>query len=214
MKERLVGAAVLVAISVIVVPEFLSGPAQQEDPAPSTEARAAEGSSLKTYEIKLGSLNEPGDSGGGASGAASAGATSPAADEGRGEAPGKEPTGDSAAPQPEAPPGAGSSGSASAAARVAAQTESPAGAGPASGVSAGAGGWAVQAGSFANRSAAQTLAATLEQRGYRVFMMPFTSGSQTLYRVRVGPMKDRSEAEATLRRLARDGVKGAVVANP
>lgn len=190
MKERLVGAAVLVAISVIVVPEFLSGPAQRDDAAPSAEKRGADGASLKTYEITLGALDEAGDAAGRPT-EAGAGAASPAVDEGRAATPGREPPRDPAAPKPEGPRSAAASGTASA-----------------------AGSWAVQAGSFANRSAAQKLAATLEQRGYPVFVTPFTSGGQTLHRVRIGPMKERTEAEATLRRLARDGIKGAVVANP
>ncbi|HSN70927.1 MAG TPA: SPOR domain-containing protein, partial [Steroidobacteraceae bacterium] len=75
------------------------------------------------------------------------------------------------------------------------------------------GAWAVQVGSFANRSSAEALANRLEQRGYRVFITQFTSDGRTLHRVRVGPMAGRDEADGTAKKLKTEGTTAAVVAN-
>ena len=39
----------------------------------------------------------------------------------------------------------------------------------------------------------------LRDQGQSAFVMPVKSGGATLYRVRIGPMKDRASAEAALR---------------
>lgn len=71
-------------------------------------------------------------------------------------------------------------------------------------------GWAVQLGSFSNGATAERLAAEFRATRRDVFVMPVKSGGTTLYRVRIGPMKDRAAAEAVLRQV-RAKVSGAVV---
>jgi len=61
-------------------------------------------------------------------------------------------------------------------------------------------GFAVQVGAFSEKSAAQALADSLRAHGYSVYLSP-TEGNPTNWRVRVGPMSTRPEAEKAARRL-------------
>ena len=63
-----------------------------------------------------------------------------------------------------------------------------------------AAGFAVQVGAFSEKSAAKTLADSLRARGYTVYLAP-SEGNPTSWRVRVGPVGTRPEAEKTARRL-------------
>lgn len=76
------------------------------------------------------------------------------------------------------------------------------------------GGWAVQLGSFAKQATAERLMKELRAQGHQAFVMPVKSGSATLYRVRIGPMKDRASAEAALRSVKPKVPGAAVVAHP
>jgi len=76
------------------------------------------------------------------------------------------------------------------------------------------GAWAVQLGSFSKQSTAERLVRELQARGHEAFVMPVKTGSATLYRVRIGPMKDRSSAETTLRAVQSIAPGAAVVAQP
>ncbi|MET0657044.1 MAG: hypothetical protein ABW110_02660, partial [Steroidobacteraceae bacterium] len=58
VKERLIGAAVLVAIAVILIPELLSGPSTEHKPTAATTTRNEQG--IKTYQFDL---NQPRSSG-------------------------------------------------------------------------------------------------------------------------------------------------------
>jgi cell division septation protein DedD len=61
-------------------------------------------------------------------------------------------------------------------------------------------GFAVQVGAFSEKSAAQALADSLRANGYPVYLSP-TEGASANWRVRVGPMSTRPEAEKAARRL-------------
>jgi cell division septation protein DedD len=61
-------------------------------------------------------------------------------------------------------------------------------------------GFAVQVGAFSEKSAAKTLADSLRARGYRVYLAP-TEDQPTSWRVRVGPVATRPEAEKAARKL-------------
>ena len=61
-------------------------------------------------------------------------------------------------------------------------------------------GFAVQVGAFSEKSAARALADSLRAHGYPVYLSP-TEGDPTNWRVRVGPLGTRPEAEKTARRL-------------
>ncbi len=61
-------------------------------------------------------------------------------------------------------------------------------------------GFSVQVGAFSEKSAAKKLADSLSARGYPVYLAP-TEGNPVSWRVRVGPVGTRPEAEKTARRL-------------
>ena len=74
--------------------------------------------------------------------------------------------------------------------------------------------WAVQLGSFSNKDNAEKLAADLRKQGYAAFLSQLTTGSSQLHRVRIGPQKDRESAEAMASRLLKVGHTGQVVPHP
>ena len=76
------------------------------------------------------------------------------------------------------------------------------------------GGWAVQLGSFASRVTAERMVKELQGGGHDAFVMPVKSGQATLYRVRIGPMKDRESAAQTLRKVKAATPGAAIVAQP
>ena len=74
--------------------------------------------------------------------------------------------------------------------------------------------WAVQLGSFGNQENAERLAADLRKQGFAAFLSQLSTGSGQLHRVRIGPQKDRESAEAVAQRLAETGHEGQVVPHP
>jgi DedD protein len=74
--------------------------------------------------------------------------------------------------------------------------------------------WAVQLGSFGNKENAERLAADLRKQGFAAFLSQLTTSSGQLHRVRIGPQKDRESAEAMAERLAKAGHKGKVLPHP
>ena len=74
--------------------------------------------------------------------------------------------------------------------------------------------WAVQLGSFSNKENAEKLAANLRKQGYAAFLSQLTTENGQLHRVRIGPQKDRESAEEMAKRLAKVGQKGQVVPHP
>ena len=74
--------------------------------------------------------------------------------------------------------------------------------------------WAVQLGSFSNRANAERLAANLRENGYAAFLSQLGTAAGELHRVRIGPQKDRDAAESVAAKLADAGHKGQVVPHP
>lgn len=75
-------------------------------------------------------------------------------------------------------------------------------------------GWVVQLGSYATESRAQRIAEEWRAKGQSAFVMPVTTGGKTLYRVRIGPSKDRAGAEAVLKAVKPSIASAAVVPHP
>ncbi len=217
VKERLVGAAVLMAAAIILIPEMLSGPDRDSKAEPAAQARSD--APIKTYTIDL-------------SQSPSAQPTPPVVDD-RAPPP-EEPAAPTAAPPTEQPSGAQPAGHDQAKPEAPQQTAStaPVVAAPAvveqptaapartttppplasnSGTPT-SGRWAVQIGSYAREATAERIAKQLRDQGQRAFVMPVKSGGATLYRVRIGPMKDRASAEAALRDVKSAGA--AIVSHP
>jgi DedD protein len=198
VKERLTGAIILVALIVVLVPELLNGPlrpaARVHDPA-----TPAEEPPLRSYTINL--ADEP-RGGSTAFGMQPAGSSPPA------------PAADAAAPARAPPPTAAPTATA-VAAPVARATPTPPTSAPPAAVSAApaasGSGYVVQLGSFAKRSNAERLAQQVHGLGYTVSVSRGTAGRR-LYRVQVGPARERAAAEQLAAKLRTQGHGGAVVA--
>ncbi|MDJ0760398.1 MAG: SPOR domain-containing protein [Woeseiaceae bacterium] len=74
--------------------------------------------------------------------------------------------------------------------------------------------WAVQLGSFSSADNANRLAADLRQKGFAAFLSKTDNGGKELHRVRIGPQKDKPAAEAMASRLKDAGHTGQVVPHP
>ena len=196
LKERIIGAAVLVVFVVLVVPVFLDGPPQSGEivservPLPG---QAAEGET-RTVVLER-DRDEPVP--------VAASVTAPQAEEPQKAEPEAKPEPEPKAaavarsePEPEPEP-----------AKPAAQSPAPESA-------SSTGMWAVQLGSFGNQQNAERLAADLRKQGFAAFLSQLSTDSGQLHRVRIGPQKDRESAEAMAARLAKAGHKGQVVPHP
>jgi len=202
LKARLIGAAVLVAVAVLLIPELLSGRKSAEpQPAGPAEARGT-----RTFTIEL--------NGGSAAGdlrpppVAEAPAPAPVA---VAEQPAAEPR-VAATAEPASEPVAPSEPPAVAKAPPAIPVKPPVQAAPAP-AAVTRGGWAVQVGAFGSAAAAQRLVKDLQGAGYRAFVSPVTRSGKTLHRVRVGPEAARDDANRLAERLKGRGLPTAVVAN-
>lgn len=71
-----------------------------------------------------------------------------------------------------------------------------------------AGSWAVQLGAFKQQDEANKLRDRVKNAGFAVFVEPVGQGAERLWRVRVGPEADRSNAEKT-----RDAIKAKLALN-
>ncbi len=236
LKERLIGAAVLLAAAVVMVPEMFSGPASRPV-VPETEV--APSGQLKTYRIELQSAQSVE--------ATTAPVEQPAPEPDMPVAPGEpaELAASSSSAAASASDGAAMSSArstevlASVVSRPAAQpvekpiekpmakpaepvrppsTETspkttvvklPASSAMAQSDKSGAA-WAVQVGSFGTQEKAQEIAGKLKAQGYPAFVGPVKVGSKTLYRVRVSAGSERAKADATLQKL-KAGYPGASV---
>ncbi len=210
LKQRLIGAAVLVALAVIFLPMLLKGPDVKEPDAAQVPLSmpSTPGDEYETRELPL---TEPAGStpAGGVLGMTPA-------------APAELPPLDTPAPATAPAPAPASAASVAAAAPAAVEPEPvpvpakpaavPVPATPPPATVAG-GGYLVNIGSFANRANADALVARLRAQRLPVLsdQVAIASGSAT--RVRVGPYADRATAEAArLRAQEITGNAGKVVA--
>ncbi|MGQ0836057.1 MAG: SPOR domain-containing protein [Gammaproteobacteria bacterium] len=196
-KERLTGAIILVVLIVLVVPELLMGP---RTGAPSGGASSTvEGPPMRSYTIELGERAP----------------ARPAQPQSRAAIDAIEPATSTAERSPaaqtiSAPPATSEPREpapkeqvpAAAAERVPAAEPPP------------VTGWSIQVGSFASRENADRLVAKLRGRGFRSFVAEGTGGGRKLYRVRVGPERDRAAAQQLAARLKAVGESGSIVAPP
>lgn len=202
LKARLIGAAVLVAVAVLLIPELLSGRKTAEpQPAGSAEARGT-----RTFTIELNGGSAPGNPQ--PPPVTEAPAPAPVAAT---EQPAAEPP-VAASPEPAPEPVAPREPPAVAKAPAAMPDKPPVetAAAPAA---VTRGGWAVQVGAFGSATAAQRLVTDLQGAGYRAYVSPVTRSGKTLHRVRVGPEAGRDDANRLAERLKGRGLPTAVVAN-
>jgi len=237
LKARLVGAVILVALAVLLIPELLSGRKSQAPDA----VGPGEGRGTRTYTIDLTGAAPP--AGTAQAKPAPAAATPPVLPTPNSTAsPAAAPAAASAAPgatETASKPGPGVTAPAPAP-TAAAASASPAAQAPAKAVSTPAptvrtppeapvnslpeakpspaaapskGGWSVQVGAFGSAATASKMVADLKGQGYRAYVSPISRGGKTLHRVRVGPEAARPDAAELAGRLKVKGLPATVVAN-
>ncbi len=190
VKERLVGAALLVGLIVILVPEILSGPGE--------DIRAQEGDEpLRTYTIDL---SAPGEL--------------PQEVEPAATALPAPPPESSAGTPPARAASTGQDSSTAPGSSAANRTPVPPPASPEPTNEPPSAGWAVQIGSFANADNARRLVKELRQQGYTAFIASSGSGARARHKVRIGPQGSRAQADRLAERLKREGRQVAVVSHP
>lgn len=195
MRERLIGAAVLVVIAVILIPWLVSRAHHPREIVTHASWPASASAPARPYVLPLQSTAPA------TSRVAAAGApVMRTADAGK------------VAAARMLPPAVRSSGSG----RPAAGHGLSAGAGrvppsgtagrppPATGhASVAVAGWSIQAASFSDAKAARALAGQLRQAGFDVSIAPHQVGPTTYYRVRVGPYPDEARARSAAPGVAR-----------
>jgi len=185
LKQRLVGAVVLISLAVIFIPIILEGPDDEWSPAsqgmpepPKIDYRA---------HIEL----PPPDAG--PSPQQVPAVVEPVAEE-------------AAAPEPAA-------GESAAKPVAAAPEPKPSAPAPVPATAIPAGAWLIQVGSFSLQPNARGLRDRLRQAGFEVFLQDIqTASGEITYRVLVGPLDDRATAEKLQQRLLREQqLKGLVI---
>jgi DedD protein len=218
VKERLIGACVLVVLVVAVVPELLSGPKPASpagDGPPGGDVRlpAAAPDPVRNVTVDLTTAKPALDEA--APVAAPASQTPPGTD--AGAAASGAPAVDDAAASTAAASTAAASTAAASTAGAGTMSTKPA---PARAVETAppfptsSKSYAVQLGSFANRGNAENLVHQLKAQGFSIYMSAEGSGAATRYRVRVGPLADRDAAGRTVAKLKSLGHAAAVVSPP
>jgi DedD protein len=207
VKERLVGASILVVLVVLIVPELLSGP-PSAGPQPAgfsfglTSAPASQ--PVRNVTVDLATSKPPAPASDIDPAASSAQPPENSAAPGTmtgADAPNQTPPAPiQTAPAPALVPSRPQPAP-SRAQPTPVETLPPAPRSVMTAVKpATAGAWAVQLGSFAHRANADKLAHQLKAQGFSVYVVSGGSGASVRYRVRIGPMADRgSAAQARLK---------------
>jgi DedD protein len=208
VKERLIGASILVALIVLVVPELLSGP---KPAALSAPRPAIAPEPTRNVTVDLATSKAPANSEVEIAGAQGSPA-SPGQSVAMSVAEGAEaaPATPVAAP-PVAPPSVVAAPAATSSSNAVPSRPGAVETAVSSPISSRAA-WAVQLGSFANRSNAENLSHQLKGQGFPVYVLPGGSSASVRYRVRVGPLANRDSAERTAAKLKSIGHVSSLVA--
>lgn len=191
LKERLVGASLLVVAGVIVIPWLLDGRVAPPEKTESLTLPRAGSAASTTRKIVLDA------------GTPQSAAPTPPAAAPRDVAP-PDPLPATSAPRGDAPPVVQALDSDPPRTRPAAPPDT----------SDPAAGWAVQVGSFSSQSNADKLARRLTDLGYKAFVSRKVIDDRVMYRVRVGPQRSRDDAEAIARRLRAEDQPVRIVEHP
>jgi DedD protein len=181
LKQRLVGAAVLVILAVIFIPMLLNTSMEQRQvmgkndipPQPADMPSAP----TEDFSSRIVPLEHPPE-----------------------QAPATVPVETSTKPAPavESPsPPTGSTAPAAAPREPVVENKDHA-------ASVGVTAWVVQLGSFSSEEKAEMLNQKLRKAGFKAFVEPLKQNNGTLYRVRIGPELKRSDADALNDKLKKD----------
>lgn len=224
LKERLVGAVVLVALGVVVIPWVLDGgrepgatstnalrlPAPDEPlPVRSETLRVGgdQAEEIRTTPLAAASATPPAVTTPVETAAAPVAAAN--------ESSAAEVALADARPTPESPASAAAAKPDPAPQETVAkpeQTRAPAKAPAPAAATRDAGGWVVQLGSFGEEDNARRLAQRVSTYGYKPDISNHRAGGRVMYRVRVGSYASRPQADATASSLAAHGFVAQVVA--
>ena len=192
LKERVIGASVLVGLAVWLIPWVLDGPVPDADSGTARTPAAERSAPLRTQTIRLENQQDT-----------SAQSSAP-------DVPGTpvpQDSGDVAAVTPEVLAGAlRETGNAPGRAASAAGSSSTP---PVDAVS----GWLVQVGSFRDEENARRQADRLANVGYTARLYPHRSGGELWHRVRVGPEASREGADEIVSSLRDQGFRAEVVSS-
>jgi DedD protein len=229
LKERIVGAVVLVVLAVLIVPVFLDGPAVDGLVSEAVTLPGQNGQPRKqqtiilnrdrTQPVPVSAANTPdsaqADTDKQETAARPATQTPPVTAEKPDPTP-PEPRQAENPAEGASTGGANTEGASTDAANTAAASaeEPPPDKPPAAEARSSTGMWAVQLGSFSKSDNAERLAADLRSKGYAAFLSELQGPKGPLQRVRIGPQKDRDSAEKVAARLSAEGIKGQVVPHP
>lgn len=187
LRERIIGAIVLVVFAILVVPVFLDGPSDDtEIISESVTLPGQNDQERKQQTIVLErDRSEPVPSARGTSQAASAREPEVA----------QQVATAIAKPEPATDTPAAENKATEKVATPTIAKQPPAETAPVStDTRSSTGMWAVQLGSFSSAENAERLAADLRKQGYAAFLSQLKTASGTLQRVRIGPQKDRESA--------------------
>ena len=199
VRERLVGALVLVAIVVLLVPAILKGRTPQPVAAP-------ENAPVRRIEMPIGEQAPVPEE--------QVLVPEPQMNEARPASPPQEQPAVEPAPKAEGAPAPAVQQRAMPPAPEDAAVPPAAKPAPAAAAIPSASAWAVQLGAFSSKAKAEQLVAELRKRQFSAFVLEYRASGQVLYRVRVGPEQDRARAEATAARLAKEGFQTVVARHP
>ena len=191
LKERIIGAIVLVVFVILVVPVFLDGPSDEQETISEAVTLPGQNNQQRTQQTVV-------------------------LDRDRSEpvpAPSSVVETVEKKTQPIISQPVATSRQEPAPQAIVKTDDSPVSPPPASTTST-TGMWAVQLGSFSNQENAERLAAGLRGQGYAAFLSQLQTASGPLHRVRIGPQKDRDGAEEIAAQLGKSGHNGQVVPHP
>jgi len=214
MKERLIGAIVLVALAVLIVPVFLDGPANdaatitQRVPLPGQNDQPSQRQTIVLERdrqqpvpaaVELPPPNRP--------------AETPREDEAEATTAAETDPAPESADEPDPEPAEPAIEAVAEEPAEQPSEDAPAAPPPAPDESE-TGLYAVQLGSFSDKDNADSLAAELREAGYAAFLSRVATANGELHRVRIGPQKDRDAAAEVAGKLAAAGHRGQVVTHP
>jgi len=203
LKERVIGAIVVVGLGVIFIPMLLSGPKDRAAMVGHMDGPGGDGNTrVVTIDLREHSGVTPRPDA--LQPSAQTSAPELQTDSARAVARGGPATQDKAPAETPVPPRPAAQGTSQSAVPGPSPQAQP----------AAAGDWAVQVGSFSSRENAARLASQLKEQGFAAYVSRYQDGGRILHRVRVGPVATRPEAESLAERLSQAGQKAKVVPNP
>ena len=217
LKERLVGAAVLVIVGVLVIPLLLDGPEHTSPVSVGLDLPATTGNQTRTHTIHLGTDAKPRTTPSSGTISRPAGPTTDSAS--RPEPPASSQNQQETEPRKTQAPTPAVKAEPVPTAEVKVIEPATAEAKPvqkpvevAKAVTPKEG-WSVQIGAFGNKSNVVSLRKNLEAAGFETFVIPLERNGRLLEAVRVGPVNTLEQARELAVLLKKDGHAAAVVRN-